>query len=91
MNGRTECYGPPARENDKQNLKDRMPETGAASGVHHLRRDMGIWSAVSLWSAPSSAAASSIVPKTMILQDVGSPYLVLAVWVLAASSRSPAH
>lgn len=57
-----------------------MSETGAASGVHSLRRDMGIWSAVSLVVGTVIGSGIFIVPKTMILQ-MGSPYLVLAVWV----------
>jgi APA family basic amino acid/polyamine antiporter len=57
-----------------------MPETGAAGGVHSLRRDMGIWTAVSLVVGTVIGSGIFIVPKTMILQ-MGSPYLVLAVWV----------
>ncbi|MDR3717720.1 MAG: amino acid permease [Bryobacteraceae bacterium] len=57
-----------------------MPETGAASGVHSLRRDMGVWTAVSLVVGTVIGSGIFIVPKTMILQ-MGSPLLVLAVWV----------
>ena len=57
-----------------------MPETGAASGVHSLRRDMGIWTAVSLVVGTVIGSGIFIVPKTMI-GEMGTPGLVLAVWV----------
>ncbi len=57
-----------------------MSETGAASVIHSLRRDMGIWTAVSLVVGTVIGSGIFIVPKTMIL-EMGSPWLVLAVWV----------
>jgi len=57
-----------------------MPETGAAPAVHSLRRDMGIWTAVSLVIGTVIGSGIFIVPKTMIL-EMGSPLAVLGVWV----------
>jgi len=57
-----------------------MPETGSTGGVHSLRRDMGIWTAVSIVVGTVIGSGIFIVPKTMIL-EMGSPYWVFAVWV----------
>jgi len=57
-----------------------MPETVAATGVHSLCRDMGIWTAVSIVVGTVIGSGIFIVPKTMIL-EMGSPWLVLGVWV----------
>ena len=57
-----------------------MPETGSNSGVHSLRRDMGIWTAVSLVVGTVIGSGIFIVPRTMTA-EMGSPFWVLAVWV----------
>jgi APA family basic amino acid/polyamine antiporter len=57
-----------------------MPETGSAVGIHSLRRDMGIWTAVSIVVGTVIGSGIFIVPKTMIV-EMGSPFWVLAVWV----------
>ncbi|MGD0580447.1 MAG: amino acid permease [Bryobacteraceae bacterium] len=53
-----------------------MPETAPIS----LRRDMGLWAAMSIVVGTVIGSGIFIVPKTMILQ-VGSPGMVLLVWV----------
>jgi APA family basic amino acid/polyamine antiporter len=45
-----------------------------------LRRDLGVWAAVSIVVGTVIGSGIFIVPKTMVLQT-GSPHLVLAVWV----------
>ncbi len=56
-----------------------MPEAGSTGGVHSLRRDMGIWTAVSIVVGTVIGSGIFIVPKTMILQ-MGTPFWVLAVF-----------
>ena len=53
-----------------------MPDTATTS----LRRDMGLWAAMSIVVGTVIGSGIFIVPKTMILQ-VGSPGMVLLVWV----------
>ena len=50
------------------------------SAATALRRDMGLWAAMSIVVGTVIGSGIFIVPKTMILQ-VGSPRLVLLVWV----------
>lgn len=57
-----------------------MPETGSTGAVHSLRRDMGIWTAVSIVVGTVIGSGIFIVPKTMIV-EMGSPFWVFAVWV----------
>jgi basic amino acid/polyamine antiporter, APA family len=58
----------------------RMPETVSNRVVHTLRRDMGIWTAVSIVVGTVIGSGIFIVPKTMVV-EMGSPFWVLAVWV----------
>jgi len=53
-----------------------MPETSESP----LRRDMGLWAAMSIVIGTVIGSGIFIVPKTMVLQ-VGSPGMVLLVWV----------
>ncbi len=57
-----------------------MSENGSTGGVHHLRRDMGIWTAVSIVVGTVIGSGIFIVPKTMIM-EMGSPFWVFVVWI----------
>ncbi len=56
-----------------------MPDTGA-SGVAGLRRDMGIWTAVSIVVGTVIGSGIFIVPKAMVA-EMGSPFWVFVVWI----------
>lgn len=59
-----------------------MTEKPPESGFHtfDLKRDLGIWSAASIVVGTVIGSAIFIVPHDMI-QSVGSPFMVFAVWV----------
>jgi amino acid transporter len=54
-----------------------LPE---APGPVQLRRDLGVWSAVSIVVGTVIGSGIFLVPKTMVLQ-VGSPEMVFVVWI----------